>query len=350
MNGDNKIALVTSGGTIAPLEANFVRYVDNFSTGARGAASVESLLSHNYRVIFMHRDGSIYPFTSHIRESFGQHISHELLMSISSNGTLNITVEDSGVSEAISRDVASYRDHVMNGDFLPIPFKTVEEYMQLLMAISTLLAPLEDRVLIYLAAAVSDFYIPAKHLSPHKIQSDGDLNLKMTRVPKVLTTLTREWAPRACVISFKLETDIALLHSKALASRRKSGVHAVIANLLKTRNDVCYIISDPTAATTKVERSPDRTHIEPQLLEVVVAMHYRFMSPDTQVQVDRVGKALSVMRCQRRTWMGSLTLAEIKEWEVFFRQMALFGKFSCLFFLASKSNTAFFSALSSFWS
>ena len=33
-----KVALVTSGGTTAPLEKRTVRYVDNFSTGNRGAA------------------------------------------------------------------------------------------------------------------------------------------------------------------------------------------------------------------------------------------------------------------------------------------------------------------------
>jgi phosphopantothenate-cysteine ligase len=32
-----KIALVTSGGTTVPLEKKTVRFIDNFSTGGRGA-------------------------------------------------------------------------------------------------------------------------------------------------------------------------------------------------------------------------------------------------------------------------------------------------------------------------
>ena len=40
-----KVALVTSGGTTAPLEKRTVRYVDNFSTGNRGAALAEYLAS-----------------------------------------------------------------------------------------------------------------------------------------------------------------------------------------------------------------------------------------------------------------------------------------------------------------
>eukprot|EP00041_Stephanoeca_diplocostata_P007735 m.111754 g.111754 ORF g.111754 m.111754 type:complete len:90 (+) comp17010_c0_seq2:97-366(+) len=36
-----RIVVVTSGGTTVPLEKNTVRFLDNFSTGNRGAASAE---------------------------------------------------------------------------------------------------------------------------------------------------------------------------------------------------------------------------------------------------------------------------------------------------------------------
>ena len=41
LNEGNKIVLVTSGGTAVPLEKQTVRYLDNFSTGSRGALSTE---------------------------------------------------------------------------------------------------------------------------------------------------------------------------------------------------------------------------------------------------------------------------------------------------------------------
>jgi phosphopantothenate---cysteine ligase (ATP) len=40
----SRIAVVTSGGTTIPLEKNCVRFVDNFSSGRRGAISTEELL------------------------------------------------------------------------------------------------------------------------------------------------------------------------------------------------------------------------------------------------------------------------------------------------------------------
>lgn len=37
----NRVVCVTSGGTTVPLEQRCVRYIDNFSSGHRGAASTE---------------------------------------------------------------------------------------------------------------------------------------------------------------------------------------------------------------------------------------------------------------------------------------------------------------------
>lgn len=40
-SGGRRIVCVTSGGTTVPLEQRCVRYIDNFSSGNRGAASTE---------------------------------------------------------------------------------------------------------------------------------------------------------------------------------------------------------------------------------------------------------------------------------------------------------------------
>ena len=52
---NQNIVLITSGGTIAPLEHNTVRFVDNFSAGSRGSASAEYFLENGYAVIFLFR-------------------------------------------------------------------------------------------------------------------------------------------------------------------------------------------------------------------------------------------------------------------------------------------------------
>lgn len=88
---------------------------------------------------------------------------------------------------------------------LYLEFITIQEYLGKLEHICTSLAPLGQDVMLYLAAAVSDFYIPREHLSEHKIQSsDGPLNLKLQMVPKMLGPLTCNWIPRAFISSFKV--------------------------------------------------------------------------------------------------------------------------------------------------
>lgn len=62
---NNKVVLVTSGGTTIPLERNTVRFVDNFSAGTRGSVSAENFLEHGYAVIFMYRVKSLEPFSRH---------------------------------------------------------------------------------------------------------------------------------------------------------------------------------------------------------------------------------------------------------------------------------------------
>ena len=61
------VALLSSGGTTVPLERNTVRFLDNFSTGKRGAACTENLLSRGYYVLLLRRRGSLAPFLRHIR-------------------------------------------------------------------------------------------------------------------------------------------------------------------------------------------------------------------------------------------------------------------------------------------
>ncbi len=68
----------------------------------------------------------------------------------------------------------------------------------------------------------------------HKIQSSaGGLTLQLDDVPKVLKRLVSEWIPSAFVVSFKLETDPALVVPKAHRAIEKYGVHLVVANQLQ---------------------------------------------------------------------------------------------------------------------
>jgi phosphopantothenate-cysteine ligase len=87
---------------------------------------------------------------------------------------------------------------------------------------------------------VSDFYVPWRDLPTHKIQSDAHasangLELKLSPVPKMLGMISREWAPSAYVVGFKLETDANILDAKSRKSLERYSLDAVIANELESR-------------------------------------------------------------------------------------------------------------------
>ena len=325
------IALVTSGGTATDLEVRAVRYLDNFSTGLRGAISVEEFLKRGYAVIHLWREGSAAPYSRVLSQllgskqgnhalSFdalgrlfaGQHQDDDLDQVEKTNnddpwlssppsmgnnsGEKSNTADtsrgdESETSGAESTDLnlgkrianstilqtklRERADVVKAGMLLTVSFRTVEQYLAKLKMCTEAINDCQSLGLIYLTAAVSDFYIPKDQKAEHKIQSrdyginnkNGDteeagnkntaaesavrmdpetncLHLKMSPVPKVLTLVRDDFAPNAFCVSFKLETDKDILFEKARIAIRKYDMHMVIGNVLETRYEKVWILQN----------------------------------------------------------------------------------------------------------
>jgi phosphopantothenate-cysteine ligase len=111
-------------------------------------------------------------------------------------------------------------------NLLMISFNSLSDYLWLLQATAQKMQILGPLALLYLAAAVSDFYIPASQMPCHKIQSSGGpLSLSLQLVPKMLAPLVTIWAPNAFIVSFKLETNETLLETKSKESLEKYHHH-----------------------------------------------------------------------------------------------------------------------------
>ena len=131
-----------------------------------------------------------------------------------------------------------YKDFSIKKKLHTVEFKSLGDYIHLLRMISMSLNIYKKNAIIFLAAAVSDFYIPASKMAEHKIQSaDGGLHLDLEQVPKFLGEIKNSWAKNSYVTSFKLETDIRILTKKAHGAIDKYNVDLVIANELHTRYD-----------------------------------------------------------------------------------------------------------------
>lgn len=269
-----RLVLVTSGGTTVPLENQTVRFIDNFSAGTRGATSAEYFLAEDYAVIFLHRQFSLLPYSRHYSHSTDCFLDFMDESRAPQDGSEEAgegeVVVKAGYQEKMRRVLREYQRAKRNRMLLLLPFTTVSEYLFELRGLATLMRPLGGRAMFYLAAAVSDFFIPRDRMEEHKIQSgnepgavataaaNGDgkaapsttgktLQISLDPVPKFLTRLVSTWAPQnSTIVSFKLETDPSLLVSKAVQALSKYHHDLVIGNLLTTRKwEVVFVSNDP---------------------------------------------------------------------------------------------------------
>jgi len=239
-----------------PLELNTVRFVDNFSSGARGSASAEYFLKQGWAVVFLFRSGSLQPFARHLHPS-------SLLSALQEQATSPSPSLLLPPGPECSRLLPVVREaREAEGRLLQIDFSSLSSYLWLLRAATLALAERKEkeggskekqgedgssvRNLLYLAAAVSDFYIPNGDLPVHKIQSsEGAPSIQLQCVPKMLVPLAQHWKGGSALVSFKLETDSNILVMKARKALDKYGHKLVIGNLLDTRKrEVLLVFKD----------------------------------------------------------------------------------------------------------
>ncbi|CAL1143717.1 unnamed protein product [Cladocopium goreaui] len=273
----SRVALITSGGTTVPFEVNTVRFIDNFSTGTRGALCTQEFLEAGYAVIFLHRKGSNFPYATEIVKKLNE-APLELLQASA------CTQPPSDIQERL----------------LAIGFNTIFDYLFLLRECSQAVADAGTAATILLAAAVSDFYVPESEMATEKIQSrahDG-LTVQLRNVPKLLGAV-RLWAPQAFILSFKLETNPNILLAKAAGALKKYKVDAVCSNVLQTIRDWVTIVEVDKASSIEVpseisgeEREPvqvsgvrsrrverkDAKSVDVPLIRSVIEMHSEKMA------------------------------------------------------------------------
>jgi phosphopantothenate-cysteine ligase len=233
------VVLVSSGGTTVPLENQTVRFIDNFSAGTRGATSAEYFLEAGYAVVFLHRQFSLLPYSRHYSHStncFLDYLSEWGRIGEDGSEGGDVVVRQKYRAQML--DVLRKYRHAKEGKaLLLLPFTTVTSYLFLLKEVAMQMQVLGNGGLFYLAAAVSDFFVPPDRMAEHKIQSgdipgaldeDGTatpttaaaatrdtkgsrgkkLVIDLDPVPKFLNRLVEGWAPNAMIISFKVCTAL----------------------------------------------------------------------------------------------------------------------------------------------
>eukprot|EP01062_Namystynia_karyoxenos_P011616 TRINITY_DN14171_c0_g1_i1.p1 TRINITY_DN14171_c0_g1~~TRINITY_DN14171_c0_g1_i1.p1 ORF type:complete len:323 (+),score=118.63 TRINITY_DN14171_c0_g1_i1:75-1043(+) len=274
--GSGRIAVVSSGGTRVPLERNAVRFVTNFSSGHRGAASAEAFLEKGYTVIYVCAKEAKQPFA----KSWGACDVVDMLSLTPDGSGVALRDPSSARSADLLKALRLQQGH--GGRLHKVAFGSLVEYLYALKLVGTQLrSTLGDsvgRVVFYLAAAVSDFFIPWEQLAAHKMQSRGGsdtLSLEFAKTPKMLGLVNSTWCPGCMMVSFKLETDQAILADKARQSLALYKGRLCFANLLQTHTKEAwvYLGGDRISEEPRhIEATPEQS-MEQVMIAEIAAVH-----------------------------------------------------------------------------
>mmetsp|Transcript_8899 Transcript_8899/g.14467 ORF Transcript_8899/g.14467 Transcript_8899/m.14467 type:complete len:340 (+) Transcript_8899:69-1088(+) len=274
---DRPIVCISSGGTTIPLEKNTVRFLDNFSTGRRGAACAEHFLEKGYAVLLLSRQGSAAPFARTIQDHTSKNLDlkfMDALQVVEENGKKRIelkSLDDCGM-QAVLQAVEEHQQFKQEERLLRIKFTSLSDYLHKLKLCGESLKSTRKQAMFLLAAAVSDFHVPPEKMAQHKIQSrSGPLALELDQVPKALGVLRHVWAPEAFFVSFKLETDHDILISKAKMAIEKYDMGLVVANELHSRYMQVFLVDKESE--TVVKRKDETEEIEIPLVEALCVAH-----------------------------------------------------------------------------
>lgn len=137
-----RVVLVTSGGTKVPLESRTVRFLDNFSSGWRGAVSAESFLEAGYAVIFLHRQRYISPYS----RRFAALSWLDALRVVPGDDCCSRVEAEQSLLPGIVPVLERYQQVRQEGTLLAVDFGTLSDYLHLLRAAAEALNPLGNYV------------------------------------------------------------------------------------------------------------------------------------------------------------------------------------------------------------
>ncbi|PSS36968.1 hypothetical protein PHLCEN_2v1184 [Hermanssonia centrifuga] len=244
---------------------------------------------------------------------FSRHYSHSThpFLDFLDHDSSEISVKPSERPQLLSV-LSAYKEVQKSGTLHTLTFVTVDDYLWLLRAVSQELSILGRDAMFYLAAAVSDFFLPRQKMSEHKIQSGkGSLHIEMDQVPKILKPLVNEWTREGYIVSFKvlfiywstvrainhissqLETDQVLLVPKARAALARYGHQVVIGNDLHRRKFEVVFVSP--VGGRPIQEEPNAVQFTESWLNIDLTQ-----DPTKEIEEDIVAELVR----RHRVWTG----------------------------------------------
>jgi len=132
--------------------------------GTRGATSAEYFLKAGYAVIFMHRQFSLQPFSRHYSHSTNPFLDFLDIEAPKTEGATPAISVTPNKRKDLLEVLTTYKHVHALGLLHTLTFVTVNDYLWLLRAVCQELSILKRKAMFYLAAAVSDFFLPRQKM------------------------------------------------------------------------------------------------------------------------------------------------------------------------------------------
>lgn len=111
----------------------------------------------------MHRQFSLQPFSRHYSHTTNPFLDLLVIEPSSNDNPPNIAIIQSSRTQLLSV-LTAYQTAQRDGTLLTLTFVTVNDYLWLLRSVSGEMARLGKDAMYYLAAAVSDFFLPTQKM------------------------------------------------------------------------------------------------------------------------------------------------------------------------------------------
>ncbi|ETW09488.1 hypothetical protein, variant [Aphanomyces invadans] len=318
-----RIALVTCGSATVPLPGDSV--MDAVSFGDRGAASAEHFLRAGYAVIFLHREGSLAPFSRHFQLYIRDNRFLSMLRVDAADNSLHVDPpEDADDTESLIPDLSTLlaEANETKSRLMHITFTTVQQYLFYLRMATTALDSAASRGLILLSASILDYYVPSvpsttavggvstsTTTSPPPAPTDSSkkesaMTLNLVRIPNLIAKIRREYAPKACLVTLKSVADKGRMQSAAFRAIERWGVDIVVADSPMLPNELALI-----SAQEEFVVSPHDGGVELEVVcaAMLVEMHRAW---STRRQILKQGKALLLLTAKFSMMKENDTLNE----------------------------------------
>ncbi|RKP16833.1 Phosphopantothenoylcysteine synthetase [Rozella allomycis CSF55] len=206
----------------------------------------------------MHRHYSLQPFSRHFTHATNCFLD-----------LLDIEDRDEDIKSRVEFNPI-YTKVKESGKLLMVTYSTVFDYLSMLRLIAEFLVPYDAQAMFYLAAAVSDYYMPFEDLPQHKIQSSKNgLELKLTCVPKIIKEVAL-MCKNSYIVTFKSEEALS-----------NYGHQAVIGNILSQRKKSVNIYRrdyDTVNITLDDSKLEQNTEIEQLIVENLIEFHTKWIN------------------------------------------------------------------------